>query len=843
MKKVLSLVLVIAMVLSSMSFAFAGTFEDVADTDNYAKAIETLTALGVVTGYEDGTYKPERTVTRAEMAKLLVEVLGYGDLVAGSKSNFSDTQGHWADSWIALAAGRGIVIGTGDGKFTPDRTVSYDEAITMVVRGLGYTDASNEIKSMTWPTNYKVKAAELELLDGVKMAATGADRGGVAKLLFNALEAKIVTVNSDGDVVESDNELLSRLAKYDSAYAVYVDRLDADSKKYGGNIVDLEPYMYQTIKAYVSKSDNDVVVYVKDTTSLVVSGTVADVLDKNGKSLADDEAGFAIAEGDTVKVVVEDANGKETKVSVKDAIKTLYNGEEETLQVEDFANLLYNKGVATITVVIEDKDEDGIIDTNELAEAAVAQKATKGILVDSNYNGKTRIVGKNANITLPTDDGKADLANIKVTGAVDSLDDIKADDVVIAYEAISGDTVKLVVVRDAVEGSVTKTNSSSTTVYIDGVSYSTSKITNSVRYGEKIVVGDKGTFFLDNAGKIFAVDTDGEELTDYALVLSYAEGKYSDRLDGSVSTYPQIKLLTQDGSKVTYKVLVSVEKDDDNKVVFDDVAIYSNNTVTDKDFLKLGATPNVDNNIQFVPTLTGNPLVKYSVDADGNIDEIEFVTTSAERIDLDDINTIASDDVIVFNTLDKEVADVNNLVDNAVHNVVYKSGKIVVIVTNNIESANDGVFGLISGTSYVKNNNGDTVVEVTALVDGEKVTYLTKKGMSVGSNGVSRATTASAFKFNFNTNDELTSVTAIVDADEDTLTIVGKPSAVSTTKITIGEDTRYFAGNCVVYIYDESADTWTIGDVSDLDEGYATTAYVLDTTSTSRVGLVVQVQP
>ena len=71
MKKVLSLVLVIAMVLSSMSFAFAGTFTDVADTD-YTKAIETLTALGVVTGYEDGTYRPEKVVTRAEMAKLMV---------------------------------------------------------------------------------------------------------------------------------------------------------------------------------------------------------------------------------------------------------------------------------------------------------------------------------------------------------------------------------------------------------------------------------------------------------------------------------------------------------------------------------------------------------------------------------------------------------------------------------------------------------------------------------------------------------------------------------------------------------------------------------------------------
>ena len=180
MKKVLSLVLVIAMVLSSFSFAFAAKFEDV--EGDYEEAVNVLSALGVIDGYEDGTYRPERIVTRAEMAKLIVQILGYGDLVAGSASNFADTQGHWADAWIALAAGRGLVIGTGDGKFTPDRQVSYDEAITMVVRALGYTDASNELKGMTWPTNFKVKASELDLLDGVKSAAGGADRGGVAQL-------------------------------------------------------------------------------------------------------------------------------------------------------------------------------------------------------------------------------------------------------------------------------------------------------------------------------------------------------------------------------------------------------------------------------------------------------------------------------------------------------------------------------------------------------------------------------------------------------------------------------------------------------------------------------------
>ncbi|MDI9496466.1 MAG: S-layer homology domain-containing protein, partial [Bacillota bacterium] len=272
MKKVLSLVLVIAMILSSFSFAFAANFEDV--EGDYEKAINTLVGLGVVTGYEDGTFKPERIVTRAEMAKLIVEILGYGDLVAGSKSNFADTQGHWADSWIALAAGRGLVVGTGDGNFTPDRQVSYDEAITMIVRALGYTDDCNELKGMTWPTNFKVKAADLKLTKDVKIVGTGADRGGVAQLLFNALEANMVTVDTDGNVNyvkdgEDNKILLNALAKKDR-FVVAPKHLDKDDKAYMGDIVDLAPYMYQDIKVFVN--DDDEVVYVTKVESEVKVG-------------------------------------------------------------------------------------------------------------------------------------------------------------------------------------------------------------------------------------------------------------------------------------------------------------------------------------------------------------------------------------------------------------------------------------------------------------------------------------------------------------------------------------------------------------------------------------------
>jgi S-layer family protein len=875
MKKVLSLVLVLAMVLSSMSFAFgASSFEDIADTD-YAKAINTLTALGIVTGYEDGTYRPEKTVTRAEMAKLLVVTLGYGDLVAGSVSNFTDTKGHWADAYIALAAGKGLVVGTGDGKFTPDRTVSYNEALTMVVRALGYTDNCNELKNMTWPTNFKVKAAELKLTDDVAMSTTGADRGGIAQLLYNTLEAVLVTVNSDGDVVKTFTtdsngkvvytELLSRLATFDDNYSVDTDTLDPDSKNYGGDLVDLAPYMYQNIDAYVN--DDDEVVFVKDVNSVVVTGSVVDILDKNSKSLDDEDAGFAIANGDTVKVVIADANDKEYKVAVTNDVKAFYNGEQETIVVENFANLLYNNSAATVTAIVDDAtkanggNDNGKVDNGESALSLVVTKATKGLLVKADYvEGKTKITAKSGNtLLLPQDDGEVDLSNITVMGAVDSLNDISENDVIIAYEALNIDNndsypVKLVVVRDSVQGTVTKTNSTSTTIYVDGVSYSRSTVFGTIAKSS-VVVNDEGTFYLDNAGKIFAVDTD-TELVDYAVVVGIENGDVTTKFNETdVDTYAQLKLATQTGDTVVYKILTTF----DNNAI-DDVATL-NKTNPSTPLVTLADDADADavaNNLVINSALVKNvTLVKYSVDSNGYIDAIETVATDDSAvIDTDDLDVMTVDSTILFDGTDKfNVVSLDNLKDG-VSRVAYfttgtNKGKVAVIISNNVKSVNDGVYGVISSRNYVQNSNGDKVVEVTAFVNGEKVTFLT--GKTKTTSDFSATTTSAIYRFEFNSSDVLTGVVfadkiayPTDDAKLGSYKNVSVSDIDSSGMVIGGVGQKYFASDVAVYIYDQSADAIRIGDVADLLENgdsnlISTSAYVTDTTDSSRIGIIVQV--
>ena len=167
MKKIVSLVLAISMVLSMFVSAFAATasFEDVANT-KYAGSVEALVELGVINGLPDGTYGPEKKVTRAELAKMLVVCLGLGDSVEAlsGRTIFTDVaENHWGSGYINAAVQTKVIAGYPDGTFKPEKEVTYAEAYTMIIRALGYGNVVDT--EGTWPTAYMLKAVELELLD------------------------------------------------------------------------------------------------------------------------------------------------------------------------------------------------------------------------------------------------------------------------------------------------------------------------------------------------------------------------------------------------------------------------------------------------------------------------------------------------------------------------------------------------------------------------------------------------------------------------------------------------------------------------------------------------------
>ena len=114
---------------------------DVPSDSWYNEAISTLVQAGVLGGYGDGTFRPDQPVTRAELAAILVRVQG-GSASAGN-TTFTDTDGHWAEGYISSAVSSGLVFGYDDGSFKPNRSITRAEAVTMMNRLLMRSPMSN----------------------------------------------------------------------------------------------------------------------------------------------------------------------------------------------------------------------------------------------------------------------------------------------------------------------------------------------------------------------------------------------------------------------------------------------------------------------------------------------------------------------------------------------------------------------------------------------------------------------------------------------------------------------------------------------------------------------------
>jgi hypothetical protein len=188
LKKVLALVLAFAMVMTM--FASAATYADVSSDSEYYNAVTLLSDLGIVTGYTDGTYGPEQTITRAEACALVARMLTGKTDVAEYKgaSSFTDVASdYWGESAIGYCVVNNIVVGDGDGKFRPDDAVTQAEFVTMVTRGLGYETTSSPL---TYPYGYISAAQDNGVLDDVTIVPTEpALRGMDAVIIYNAIFA------------------------------------------------------------------------------------------------------------------------------------------------------------------------------------------------------------------------------------------------------------------------------------------------------------------------------------------------------------------------------------------------------------------------------------------------------------------------------------------------------------------------------------------------------------------------------------------------------------------------------------------------------------------------------
>ena len=196
MKKIALLCAAAAAASSTAAFAFGG-FSDGADTSlPQDKAINSLAEKGIISGYEDGSFRPNEKITRAEMTVIMYRA-GHGQgSPAAAPTGFDDVpEEHWASGYIAGAVKDGIINGIGENRFAPEAELTNEQAMKMLVCMKGLSGEAE--KRGGYPNGYILTAVYSGIADDIEIVfaenaetsfqSAAATRGNIALMLCNAL--------------------------------------------------------------------------------------------------------------------------------------------------------------------------------------------------------------------------------------------------------------------------------------------------------------------------------------------------------------------------------------------------------------------------------------------------------------------------------------------------------------------------------------------------------------------------------------------------------------------------------------------------------------------------------
>ena len=204
MRKLRACLLVLCVFVCISSITFAASFTDTKGTV-YEGIVDRIAGLGIVNGVSDQTFAPNKGITRGEMAKIIVYVKGmqnYAD-TAHFTPTFTDTKSHWAKNYIQVAVELGLLKGYEDETFRPDKEVTYAETIAIVLRALGYVNV-DETSGAAWYSNYVKRMYDINLNQGMPAISSytaSAKRGDVAILWWNMLISNrwAIAYQTEGD--------------------------------------------------------------------------------------------------------------------------------------------------------------------------------------------------------------------------------------------------------------------------------------------------------------------------------------------------------------------------------------------------------------------------------------------------------------------------------------------------------------------------------------------------------------------------------------------------------------------------------------------------------------------
>ena len=223
MKKFLSLVLALVMTMSLVTIS-AGA-KDFTDNDkvNYDEAVQVISMLGIVNGYEDGSFKPANTLTRGAAAKIIANFKltpAVADALKGSETTFKDVPAtNVFSGYIAYCASEGIIAGYADGTFKPAGTLTANAFMKMLIGALGY-DTTTYVGD-NFATKVALKVKELGLAEGNTFVGSKAlTREEACLYAFNALSKNGVYYEGGSSVTINGVNIVTGAVekKYEDTY-------------------------------------------------------------------------------------------------------------------------------------------------------------------------------------------------------------------------------------------------------------------------------------------------------------------------------------------------------------------------------------------------------------------------------------------------------------------------------------------------------------------------------------------------------------------------------------------------------------------------------------------------
>ena len=563
LKKVLALVLAFACAFTM----FAGAaFTDSADIKVDTEVVDTLVSLGVVNGYDDGSFKPNGTVTRAEMAKMIY-VLRTGNSDASAynddKTSFTDIGSHWARGYIKYCKSLGIIAGKSNTKFAPNDKVTAQEAAKMLLVTLGYNADKAGLVGTGWASKTNALADENGLLEDVNTSFTSAcPRQYAAQLIYNTIFAHTVTLR-DGE--------------YTNMNLLGTDKLETVGEK------------YMSMKKWVGTFEGNEDVCGLDTGLIRVYGT------PDGKDVAKANADFKFSKlnlsyiGEEVSVLYKDATGgTANKPDKKDTIygvyvtgtTKVYNITKDDLQSQkDDGTVRFGDKNYDVAKIAKD---DEYINYNYGAKKDTAAAAMTADQVADDMISKLKATSADTVKFICNDDGdivkayvvESNLARVtavnteKVSinngvGTIkfednDIYDGVKKDDIVVVTtlyntKATNSAAKSIVTKAATVEGKLTSFKGTSK-VSIDGTSYdiaslATTAVDSDFETSFKDQIGETYTLYTIG-GLVYAAKQTSEGTKNYAIV---EDTNDSQTIDSGFDPL-EVKILKADGSEGKFVV-------------------------------------------------------------------------------------------------------------------------------------------------------------------------------------------------------------------------------------------------------------------------------------------------